>query len=53
MPRFDEYEGIDEAAKCLGICRNTLRNLGRQNKIPEHRHPVNYCQRRVPVFIAA
>jgi excisionase family DNA binding protein len=41
MPKLDEYVRINEAAKYLGVCRNTLRNWGRQGKIPEHRHPVN------------
>ena len=41
MPKLDEYVKINEAAEYLGVCRNTLRNWGRQGKIPEHRHPVN------------
>jgi len=41
MPKLDEYVKINEAAKYLGVCRNTLRNWGRTGKIPEHRHPVN------------
>jgi len=41
MPRLDEYVRINEAAKYLGVCRNTLRSWGRTGKIPEHRHPVN------------
>ena len=41
MPKLDEYVRINEAAKYLGVCRNTLRNWGRTGKIPEYRHPVN------------
>ncbi len=41
MPKLDEYVRINEAAKYLGVCRNTLRNWGRTRKIPEYRHPVN------------
>ena len=41
MPKVDEYVRINEAAKYLGVCRNTLRNWGRTGRIPEYRHPVN------------
>jgi len=41
MTKLDEYVRINEAAKYLGVCRNTLRSWGRNGKIPEHRHPVN------------
>ena len=41
MPKLDEYVRINEAAKYLGVCRNTLRNWGLRGKIAEHRHPVN------------
>ena len=41
MPKLDEYVRIGEAAKYLGVHRNTLRNWGRSGKIPEYRHPVN------------
>ncbi len=41
MPKLDEYIRINEAARYLGVCRNTLRNWGRTGKIPEYRHPVN------------
>lgn len=41
MPKLDDYLRIHEAAKYLGVCRNTLRNWCRQGKIPEYRHPVN------------
>jgi DNA (cytosine-5)-methyltransferase 1 len=32
---------IQEAAAFLGVSPNTLRNWGRDEKIPEFRHPVN------------
>lgn len=41
MPKLDEYVRINEAAKYLGVCRNTLRNWGRTGRIPEYRHAVN------------
>lgn len=41
MPKLDEYLQITEAAEFLGVCRNTLRNWGRDGKIQEYRHPVN------------
>ena len=41
MPKLDEYIRIAEAAKYLGVHRNTLRNWGRTGKVPEYRHPVN------------
>lgn len=41
MPKLDEFLRIQDAAKHLGVCRNTLRNWCRQGKIPEYRHPVN------------
>ena len=41
MPKLDEYVRIAEAAEYLGVCRNTLRNWGRNGRIPEYRHPVN------------
>jgi excisionase family DNA binding protein len=41
MQKLDEYLQITEAAEFLGVCRNTLRNWGRDGKIPEYRHPVN------------
>lgn len=42
MPKLDEYLQITEAAEYLGVCRNTLRNWGRDGKIQEYRHPVNH-----------
>ena len=41
MERLDGYLRIQEAAEFLGVSRNTLRNWGRDDKIPEFRHPVN------------
>lgn len=41
MQKLDEYLQITEAAEFLGVCRNTLRNWGRDGKIQEYRHPVN------------
>jgi DNA (cytosine-5)-methyltransferase 1 len=41
MDRLDDYLRIQEAAEFLGVSPNTLRNWGRENKIPEFRHPVN------------
>jgi MerR family transcriptional regulator, copper efflux regulator len=41
MERLDDYLRIQEAAAFLGVAPNTLRNWGREEKIPELRHPVN------------
>ena len=41
MDRLDGYLRIRDAAKFLGVSPNTLRNWGREDKIPEFRHPVN------------
>jgi excisionase family DNA binding protein len=41
MQKLDDYLQITEAAEFLGVCRNTLRNWGREGKIVEYRHPVN------------
>ncbi len=41
MERLDDYLRIQEAAEFLGVSPNTLRNWGREDKIPELRHPVN------------
>ena len=41
MERLDGYLRIREAAEFLGVSPNTLRNWGREQKIPEFRHPVN------------
>ena len=41
MERLDGYLRIREAAEFLGVSPNTLRNWGREDKIPEIRHPFN------------
>jgi len=41
MPKLGEYLQIKEAAECLGVCRDTLRNWEATGKIVVHRHPVN------------
>ena len=41
MDRLDGYLRIREAAEFLGVSPNTLRNWGREDKIPEFRHPLN------------
>lgn len=41
MEKLEDYLRIKEAAEYLGVSPNTLRNWGRAQKIPEHRHPVN------------
>ena len=41
MLRLDEFLTVKEAAEFLGVSPNTVRNWGRESKIPEHRHPIN------------
>lgn len=41
MLRLDEFLTVKEAADFLGVSPNTVRNWGREAKIPEHRHPIN------------
>ena len=41
MLRLDDFFTVKEAAEFLGVSANTIRNWGREAKIPEHRHPVN------------
>ena len=41
MQRLDEFLTVKEAAEFLGVSPNTIRNWGREAKIPEHRHPIN------------
>lgn len=41
MPRTEEYLQVREAAELLGVSPNTIRNWGREDKLPEYRHPVN------------
>ena len=41
MNKLDDYLRIRQAAEYLGVAPNTVRNWGRDGKIPEYRHPVN------------
>jgi MerR family copper efflux transcriptional regulator len=41
MLRLDEFLTVKDAAEFLGVSPNTIRNWGREGKIPEHRHPIN------------
>ena len=41
MEKLDGYLTIKEAADFLGVSTNTLRNWGRDGKVPMHRNPVN------------
>ena len=41
MLRLDDFLTVKEAAEFLGVSANTIRNWGREAKIPERRHPVN------------
>jgi MerR family copper efflux transcriptional regulator len=41
MLRLDEFLTVKEAAEFLGVSPNTVRNWGREDKLPEHRHPIN------------
>lgn len=41
MLSTDQFLTISEAAEYLGVSPNTLRNWGRDGKVPEHRHPIN------------
>ena len=41
MLRLDDFLTVKEAAEFLGVSPNTVRNWGREGKIPEHRHPIN------------
>ncbi len=41
MLRLDDFLTVHGAAEFLGVSPNTIRNWGREAKIPEHRHPVN------------
>src|SRR4051794_28123554 len=36
-----DYLLIKEAAQIVGVSEGTLRNWGRQGKLPTHRHPLN------------
>ena len=41
MPRAEEFLQVKDAAAFLGVSPNTVRNWGREHKLPEFRHPVN------------
>lgn len=41
MTKLDSYLTIKEAAEYLGVSPNTLRNWGRDGKVPMHRNPIN------------
>jgi DNA (cytosine-5)-methyltransferase 1 len=41
MARTDAYLQVKEAAEFLGVSPNTIRNWGREDKLPEYRHPLN------------
>ena len=41
MTKLDSYLTIKEAAEYLGVSANTLRNWGRDDKVPMHRNPIN------------
>lgn len=41
MEKLDAYLTIREAAAFLGVSPNTLRNWGRDGKVPMHRNPIN------------
>lgn len=41
MPRTEEFLRVKEAAEFLGVSLNTVRNWGREDKLPEYRHPLN------------
>lgn len=40
-PTFDEYLGVDEAARFLGVAPSTLRHWTNTGKVRCHRHPLN------------
>ena len=41
MEKLDAYLTIKGAASFLGVSPNTLRNWGRDGRIPVHRNPAN------------
>ena len=41
MEKLDAYLTIKEAAELLGVSVNTLRNWGRDGRVPMHRNPAN------------
>jgi excisionase family DNA binding protein len=53
MQNLQQYLTVTEAAEFLGVTANTLRNWGRESKIPEHRHPVNNYRLYKPADLEA
>ena len=41
MEKLDAYLTIKDAAKYLGVSPNTLRNWGKDGRVPMHRNPIN------------
>lgn len=41
MPQTNDFLQVQEVAKLLGVSPNTVRNWGREDRLPEFRHPVN------------
>ena len=41
MNNLQDYLRIKQAAAFLGVSESTLRNWGRDGKIPTYRHPIN------------
>jgi excisionase family DNA binding protein len=41
VEKLDAYLTIRDAAEFLGVSTNTLRNWGRDRKVPMHRNPIN------------
>ena len=41
MAKLDSFLTVKDAAEYLGVSPNTLRNWGREGKVPEHRNPIN------------
>ena len=41
VEKLDAYLTIRDAAEFLGVSPNTLRNWGRDGKVPMHRNPIN------------
>ena len=41
MPKLNEFVTIREAARFLGVARNTLRNWHAAGKIPVYRNPIS------------
>ncbi|MDA7918228.1 helix-turn-helix domain-containing protein [Mariniblastus sp.] len=41
MAKLDSFLTVKAAAEYLGVSSNTLRNWGREGKVPMHRNPIN------------